>query len=59
MINETENTTGKSYEIKKYVQSLATEVKPKKLFMKELQLYLLKMSVSEMKCNSGTVDSTI
>ena len=50
VINEIEN-------MRKYVQSLATEIKAVKLVMKE-QLDLLKTSNSDINSNTDTDDST-
>lgn len=40
------NATDKNYEMRKYVQGVATEIELKKLFINEQKLYLLKMSVA-------------
>ena len=48
----------KNLDIRKYVQSLVTEIEAIKLFIKE-QLYLPKKFVLEINSNTDTIDSTI
>ena len=57
-MNEIENETDENYNMRKYAQSVATEMKAIKLVMKE-QLYLLKTSNSEINSNTDIDGSTI
>ena len=58
VINKISNNTNEIFDLHKYVQSLDTEMKTMKLFIKE-QFYLLKKSILEIKRSTDTTDNSI
>ena len=58
VINKISNNTNEIFDLHKYVQSLDTEMKTMKLFIKE-QFYLLKKSISKIKRSTDTTDNSI
>ena len=58
VINEIGNKTDEIYDLHKYVQSLATEMKAMKLLIKK-QFYLLKKPISEINSNTDATDNSI
>ena len=58
VINEIGKKTDETYDLHKYVQSLATEMEAMKLFIKE-QFYLLKKMISDNNSNTDATDNSI